>query len=43
MMSVKSIITIDGSEVKNVSGGCKVFPSVLFGGRKDAIFAFEFL
>jgi biotin operon repressor len=40
---IKYIEPLNGCEVKNVSGGCKIFPSVLFGGRKDAIFAFEFL
>jgi biotin operon repressor len=34
---------LSNSEVKNISGGCKIFPSVLFDGWKDAIFAFKFL
>jgi biotin operon repressor len=40
---IKHVNPIDSGEVKNISGGYKIFPSVLFSGRKDIIFALEFL
>jgi hypothetical protein len=36
-------VTLNSSEMKNISGGCKIFSSVLFGGRKTTIFVSEFL
>jgi hypothetical protein len=40
---IKHVEPLNSSEVKNVSSGCKFFPSVLFGGRKAVTFVPEFL
>jgi predicted transcriptional regulator len=40
-LSIKHLEAVSASEAKNITGGCKIFPSVLFFGRKDFTFVPE--
>ena len=38
---IKHLDEVDDDEAKKISGGCKIFPSVLFFGRNELTFAPE--
>jgi hypothetical protein len=40
---IKQGDSLNSNKTQSISVGYKIFPSVLFSGGKNAIFAFEFL